>query len=77
MMPRAEGRPPCDFGCHVKSFRHELHATATMLVAEHGRAAINPVGWQVAVVLPNFVAVLMLQAWVTRPSKPAPSSWDW
>ena len=42
----------------AEPLRPELPATATMLAAEHARAAPNPVGWRVAVVvLRYFVAV--------------------
>jgi len=40
----------------------ELRATATMLATEHARAARNPAGWRVAVVvLRYFVAVRLAQ----------------
>jgi hypothetical protein len=40
------------------ALRPELPATATMLATEHARAAPNPAGWRVAVVvLRYFVAV--------------------
>jgi hypothetical protein len=45
-------------GFEPRPLRPELRATATMLDAEHVRAASNPSGWRVAVVvLRYFVAV--------------------
>ena len=45
-------------------FGSELPAAPSMLVAEHGSVAHSPTGWQIAVVLRYFVAVLMEGEWV-------------
>ena len=55
---------------HRRPLRPEPSAAATILVAEHGRAATNVARGRVAVlVLRYFVAVPMLRGWVNDQSR--------